>query len=170
MIFSFQSLFFLLVEIKSRTVHPSIGTEIDQEISRMSTPVILVTGGYDDNIRYWDATSEVCTRTVKFADLQLNCLQISQDKVLLAAGGNPLIHLILQGRTIMSTAVQLFVIIVVVALASTWSLLVSGPRRLNRLNGRLISQRQVQLTTSSDDNSPKSEVGSFDQVILCAMI
>lgn len=54
---------------------------------------MLVTGGYDNNIRYWDATTEACTRTVKFSDSQVNCLQISQDKVLLAAGGNPLIHL-----------------------------------------------------------------------------
>lgn len=59
----------------------------------MSSPVVLVTGGYDNNIRYWDATTEACTRTVKFSDSQVNCLQISQDKVLLAAGGNPLIHL-----------------------------------------------------------------------------
>lgn len=61
--------------------------------SPMSAPVILVTGGYDNCIRYWDATSGICSRSVKFSDSQINCLQISQDKVLLAAGGNPYIHL-----------------------------------------------------------------------------
>lgn len=59
----------------------------------MSAPVILVTGGYDHKIRYWDATSGGCTRTLSFPDSQVNCLQISQDKVLLAAGGNPLLQL-----------------------------------------------------------------------------
>jgi target of rapamycin complex subunit LST8 len=59
----------------------------------MSLPVILVTGGYDNCIRYWDATSGNCTRTTKFGDSQVNCLQITQDKILLAAAGNPLINI-----------------------------------------------------------------------------
>lgn len=59
----------------------------------MSSPVILVTGGYDHKIRYWDAASGVCTRSVSFGESQINCLQISLDKTLLAAGGNPMINL-----------------------------------------------------------------------------
>ncbi len=56
-------------------------------------PVVLVTGGYDHKIRYWDATSGVCTKSLAFGDSQVNCLQVSADKSLLAAGGNPLIQL-----------------------------------------------------------------------------
>ncbi len=59
----------------------------------MAAPVILVTGGYDHKIRYWDATTGVCTRIVGFGDSQVNCLQISMDKTLLAAGGNSALHL-----------------------------------------------------------------------------
>lgn len=59
----------------------------------MTSPVILVTGGYDHKIRYWDAASGVCTRSVTFGESQVNCLQISLDKSLLAAGGNPMINI-----------------------------------------------------------------------------
>lgn len=57
------------------------------------SPVILVTGGYDHKIRFWDATSGVCSRTINFGESQVNCLQISTDKTLLAAGGNPTLQL-----------------------------------------------------------------------------
>lgn len=57
------------------------------------SPVILVTGGYDHKIRFWDATSGVCSRTINFGESQINCLQISIDKTLLAAGGNPFLQL-----------------------------------------------------------------------------
>ena len=79
----------------------------------MSKPVILVTGGYDHKIKFWDATSGMCTKTITFMDTsgssgtnnssnngggnvstsQINCLAISTDKCLLAVGGNPNIHL-----------------------------------------------------------------------------
>lgn len=56
-------------------------------------PVVLVTGGYDHKIRFWDATSGTCLKSVHFGDSQVNCLQVSADKALLAAGGNPQIQL-----------------------------------------------------------------------------
>lgn len=56
-------------------------------------PVVLVTGGYDHKIRFWDATSGVATKTIPFGDSQVNCLQVSTDKSLLAAGGNPMVQL-----------------------------------------------------------------------------
>lgn len=59
----------------------------------MSLPVVLVTGGYDHKIRFWEATSGVCSKTLLFGDSQVNCLQISPDKSLLAAGGNPQIQI-----------------------------------------------------------------------------
>jgi WD40 repeat protein len=48
--------------------------------------LFLATGGYDHKIRFWDATSGSCTRTIQFGDSQVNCLQISSNKSLLAAG------------------------------------------------------------------------------------
>jgi target of rapamycin complex subunit LST8 len=55
--------------------------------------VILVTGGFDQKIKYWEATSGVCSRSIRFGESQINKLQISKDKMLIAAGGNPIIHL-----------------------------------------------------------------------------
>ena len=53
--------------------------------------------------RLWDATSGMCTKSITFGETangnsnngssQVNCLAVSSDKSLLAAGGNPLIHL-----------------------------------------------------------------------------
>ncbi|KAJ0412397.1 hypothetical protein ATCC90586_005417 [Pythium insidiosum] len=55
--------------------------------------VVLATAGYDHTIRFWDAASGTCNRTVKYADSQVNCLQISPDKKHIAAAGNPHIRL-----------------------------------------------------------------------------
>ena len=52
----------------------------------MALPVVLVTGGYDHKIRYWEATSGACIKSIMFGESQVNCLQISPDKSLLAAG------------------------------------------------------------------------------------
>lgn len=55
--------------------------------------VVLVTGGYDHKIRFWDASSGNCSKSISFNDSQVNCLEISHDKSLLVAGGNPSIQL-----------------------------------------------------------------------------
>lgn len=52
-----------------------------------------MTGGYDHKIRFWEATSGVCAKTLLFGESQVNCIQISPDKSLLAAGGNPQIQI-----------------------------------------------------------------------------
>lgn len=62
-----------------------------QHLTIMS--VILATGGYDHRIRFWSAAGGVCTRVVKFADSQVNKLEITPDKQFLAAAGNPHIRL-----------------------------------------------------------------------------
>lgn len=55
--------------------------------------VILATAGQDDKIRFWEAPSGVCSRILRYADSQVNCLEITPDKQYLAAGGNPHIRL-----------------------------------------------------------------------------
>lgn len=59
----------------------------------MSNPVILVTGGFDHKIRFWDATGGNCIKSIPHNTSQVNCLSISADKSLLACGGNPHINL-----------------------------------------------------------------------------
>lgn len=55
----------------------------------MSSAVVLATAGYDHRIRFWEASSRKCTRTIRHPDSQVNALAISNDKTLLAAAGNP---------------------------------------------------------------------------------
>jgi G protein beta subunit-like protein len=50
--------------------------------------VILVTAGYDHTIRFWEAWSGICSRTVQHADSQVNRLAISPDKRFLAAAAH----------------------------------------------------------------------------------
>lgn len=55
--------------------------------------VVLCTGGYDHVIRFWEAPTGVCHRTLQYADSQINRLDITADKHYLAVAGNPHIRL-----------------------------------------------------------------------------
>lgn len=55
--------------------------------------VLLITGGYDQTIRFWDASSGMCYKTLQHPDRQVNALQIRPDKQYVAAAGNPLIRI-----------------------------------------------------------------------------
>jgi WD40 repeat protein len=55
--------------------------------------VILATAGYDHTIRFWEAPSGLCSRTLRHPDSQVCCLEITPDKQFIAAGGNPQIRL-----------------------------------------------------------------------------
>jgi G protein beta subunit-like protein len=55
--------------------------------------VVLATAGYDHTIRFWEATTGRCYRTLQYTDSQVNKLEITPDKQYLAAAGNPLIRL-----------------------------------------------------------------------------
>jgi len=55
--------------------------------------VVLATAGYDHKIRFWEAPSGVCIRIIRFADSQVNRLEITPDKQFIAAAGNPAIRL-----------------------------------------------------------------------------
>eukprot|EP01036_Dinobryon_divergens_P031286 gene31286-40656_t len=59
----------------------------------MSSPVVLVTGGYDHRIRFWGASSGDCSKSIPFGDSQVNCVSVSADKGIVAGGGNSLVHL-----------------------------------------------------------------------------
>ncbi|XP_054159033.1 target of rapamycin complex subunit lst8-like [Oppia nitens] len=49
--------------------------------------VILATGGYDHTIRLWSAHTGVCHRIVQHADSQVNALEITPNRHMLAAAG-----------------------------------------------------------------------------------
>ncbi len=55
--------------------------------------VVLATAGYDHTIRFWEATSGCCYRTLQYAESQVNKLEITSDKTRLAAAGNPQIRI-----------------------------------------------------------------------------
>ncbi|CAI7886202.1 unnamed protein product [Closterium sp. NIES-53] len=55
--------------------------------------VVLATAGYDHTIRFWEATSGQCYRTIQYAESQVNRMEIMPDKRFLAAAGNPQIRL-----------------------------------------------------------------------------
>ncbi|KXJ27134.1 target of rapamycin complex subunit lst8 [Exaiptasia diaphana] len=52
-----------------------------------SEPVILATAGYDHTIRFWQAHSGICCRTAQHPDSQVNAMEITPDRQLLAAAG-----------------------------------------------------------------------------------
>ncbi|XDC67328.1 hypothetical protein R6Z07M_018510 [Ovis aries] len=52
-----------------------------------SDPVILATAGYDHTVRFWQAHSGICTRTVQHQDSQVNALEITPDRTMIAAAG-----------------------------------------------------------------------------------
>eukprot|EP01095_Lingulamoeba_sp_RSL-Kostka_P007398 TRINITY_DN2356_c0_g1_i1.p1 TRINITY_DN2356_c0_g1~~TRINITY_DN2356_c0_g1_i1.p1 ORF type:complete len:319 (+),score=99.59 TRINITY_DN2356_c0_g1_i1:64-1020(+) len=56
--------------------------------------VILASAGYDHTIRFWEAPSGACYRTIQLSpDSQINQLKITPDKQYLAAAGNPHVRL-----------------------------------------------------------------------------
>lgn len=54
----------------------------------MSSSVVLATAGYDHTIRFWEATSGICYRTLQYQESQVNKLEITSDKTQIAAAGN----------------------------------------------------------------------------------
>jgi G protein beta subunit-like protein len=50
--------------------------------------VILCTAGYDHTVRFWEATTGNCYRTLQYPDSQVNCLRITPDKQYLAVAGH----------------------------------------------------------------------------------
>lgn len=55
--------------------------------------VLLCTGGYDRQIRIWEATTGMCNRELDMGDSHINALAVSPKKTWLAAAGNPSIKI-----------------------------------------------------------------------------
>jgi len=55
--------------------------------------VILATASYDHTIRFWEAPSGICYRTIQYADSHINRLEVTPDKMYIAAAGNPHVRL-----------------------------------------------------------------------------
>jgi G protein beta subunit-like protein len=55
--------------------------------------VVLATAGYDHAIRFWEATSGICYRTLPYPYSQVNRLECTSDKTRMAAAGNPRINI-----------------------------------------------------------------------------
>lgn len=58
-----------------------------------SLSVILVTAGYDHTIRFWEAWSGACSRSIQHPGSQVNKLAISPDKRVLAVAGHSSVRL-----------------------------------------------------------------------------
>lgn len=61
--------------------------ELNLKMGNGGDQVILATGGYDHSIKFWQAHSGVCQRTVQHPDSQVNALDITPDSQLIAAAG-----------------------------------------------------------------------------------
>lgn len=56
-------------------------------------PTLMITAGYDHTIRFWEALSGICSRTIQHPDSQVNRLCIAPDKRWLAAAGKDSVKL-----------------------------------------------------------------------------
>lgn len=54
---------------------------------------LIVTAGYDHTIRFWEALSGMCSRTIQHPESQVNRLSITPDKKFLAAAGRHAVRL-----------------------------------------------------------------------------
>ena len=55
--------------------------------------VLLATAGYDHTIKFWEAPSGICHKTLPHPESQVNKLEITPDKMGIAAAGNPSLRL-----------------------------------------------------------------------------
>lgn len=59
----------------------------------MASQVLLATAGYDHTIKFWEAPSGICQRTLQHPESQVNKIEIAPDKTAIAAAGNPSLRL-----------------------------------------------------------------------------
>jgi len=63
------------------------GTGVIPPTPEVVDEVILATAGYDHTVKFWQAHTGKCVRTLQHADSQVNALEISPDGQMLAAAG-----------------------------------------------------------------------------------
>jgi G protein beta subunit-like protein len=68
------------------------GRQVDAKVAAQNS-VILCTAGYDHTVRFWEAPTGHCYRTLQYPGSQVNRLCITPDKQFLAIAGNPHVHL-----------------------------------------------------------------------------
>uniref|UniRef100_A0A6A7G6M2 Target of rapamycin complex subunit lst8 n=1 Tax=Hirondellea gigas TaxID=1518452 RepID=A0A6A7G6M2_9CRUS len=59
----------------------------------MPASVVLCSAGYDHTIRFWEAPTGLCYRSLQYDDSQINRLRITPDKQYIAAAANPHVKL-----------------------------------------------------------------------------
>lgn len=81
--------------IRSISSPRALSPSAHNSASNSSSPpaVVLASAGYDHTIRFWDVIQGQCIGTLQHNESQVNCLALSPDKLLLAAGGHPAIRL-----------------------------------------------------------------------------
>lgn len=80
-------------QVHSQHASAQASASAQQSTQQDALSVLLVTAGYDHTIRFWEAWSGICSRTIQHPDSQVNRLSISPDKRFLAAAANTHIRL-----------------------------------------------------------------------------
>ncbi|KAK5946419.1 TOR complex subunit lst8 [Knufia obscura] len=76
----------------STTAFASLSTELARRAAH-NTDCLLISAGYDHTIRFWEALSGICSRTIQHPESQVNRLCITPDKKYLAAAGRHMVRL-----------------------------------------------------------------------------
>ncbi|RMZ75065.1 hypothetical protein DV738_g5665, partial [Chaetothyriales sp. CBS 135597] len=74
-------------------VEDKSGAERMVKVGAAAVAVASVMAGYDHTIRFWEALSGICSRTIQHPDSQVNRLCITPDKKYLAAAGRHVVRL-----------------------------------------------------------------------------
>lgn len=79
----------LLLETPLRTTNCFLLVLVIMDVAPQESDmsVVLVSSGYDQTIKFWEALSGICSRTIQSGDAQANRLAITPDKRFLAAAG-----------------------------------------------------------------------------------
>jgi len=80
------------VSSTSQSIPATVASSSSSSVLNQSLTIALwrhpATAGYDHTIRFWEALSGICSRTIQHPDSQVNRLCISPDKRTLAAAGH----------------------------------------------------------------------------------
>ena len=69
------------------------GNAAHANIQNACKPLRVCCAGYDHTIKFWEAPSGICHKTLQHPESQVNKLEITPDKLQIAAAGNPSLRL-----------------------------------------------------------------------------